>query len=224
MKTSLSLLSSACICALSISAQAATLVSWDFTGNNPLDHAQNDNAVGVVVADQATYATTLSGVTSTSLLGAGSLIFSNGVNGLDGNVDEINVQAVSAAGWLMEFSLDAGLGTIDITDISIELWRNGGGAPDTMAWQISTDGGSNFMAFGSASAAPSTGLASQATHTFTDSVSASNVVLRFAPTSNSGNLHITSIDVEGSYTAVPEPSSAALLGLGGLALILHRRR
>ena len=32
------------------------------------------------------------------------------------------------------------------------------------------------------------------------------------------------IDVEGTATAVPEPSSAALLGLGGLALIFRRRK
>lgn len=32
------------------------------------------------------------------------------------------------------------------------------------------------------------------------------------------------VDVFGSATAVPEPSSAALLGLGGLALILRRKR
>jgi hypothetical protein len=32
------------------------------------------------------------------------------------------------------------------------------------------------------------------------------------------------IDVEGTATAVPEPSSAALLGLGGLALLRRRRR
>ncbi len=219
MKLSLSLLSSACVCALSISAQAVTLVSWDFTGNNPLDHAQNDTAVGVVIAAQSTYATTLSGVTSTDLVGAGDLKFSNGVNGTDGNVDEINVQSITSAGWLMDFTLDAGTGTLDITGISIELWRNGGGAPDTMAWQLSTDGGSNFTAFGSTSAAPSTGLASQATHTFTDSVSASNVVLRFAPTASTGNLHITSIEVEG----IPEPSALLLGALSGLALLRRRR-
>ena len=90
-----------------------------------------------------------------------------------------------------------------------------------MAWQLSTDGGTNFAAFGSTIAVPSTGLASQATHTFTDSISASNIVLRFAPTGGTGNLHITSIDVEGTF--IPEPSALLLGALSGLALLRRRR-
>ena len=222
MKPSLFLLSSACVCALSISAQAATLVSWDFTGNNPLDHAQDATAVGVVVAAQTTYATTLANVTSTDLVGAGTLRFSNGVNGTDGNVDEINVQSGSAAGWLLDFDLTADSGTINVTGISINLWRNGGGAPDTMAFEVSVDGGA-FVAFGTGDTEASTGLAANRDFNFTGDVSGSSIVVRFAPTSSTGNLHISDIVVTGT-TNVPEPSSAALLGLGGLALILRRRK
>jgi len=38
------------------------------------------------------------------------------------------------------------------------------------------------------------------------------------------NWRIESVDLQFSTAAVPEPSSAALLGLGGLALILRRRK
>jgi hypothetical protein len=44
--------------------------------------------------------------------------------------------------------------------------------------------------------------------------------LTFSPNANTGELMIDSV----SYGAVPEPSSTALLGLGGLALLLRRRR
>ena len=222
MKPSFLLLSSACLCALSISAQAATLVTWDFTGNDPLDHAQDVTAVGVVVADSATYATTLANVSSADLFGRGDLRFSNGTNGGDGNVDELNIQSVTAAGWLFDFDVTADTGTINITEISINLWRNGGGAPDTMAFEVSVDGG-GFVAFGTSDTEASTGLAANRDFNFTGDVTGSSIVVRFAPTSSTGNLHISDIVVTGT-TVVPEPSSAALLGLGGLALILRRRK
>lgn len=43
-------------------------------------------------------------------------------------------------------------------------------------------------------------------------------------TSGTGNTRLTNVAFSVSVTAVPEPSSAALLGLGGLALILRRRK
>ncbi len=41
---------------------------------------------------------------------------------------------------------------------------------------------------------------------------------------NAGGTVFSEIDVFGTATAVPEPSAAALLGLGGLTLILRRRK
>jgi hypothetical protein len=41
---------------------------------------------------------------------------------------------------------------------------------------------------------------------------------------NSGGLRIRRNDSELAFTVIPEPSSTALLGLGGLALIMRRRR
>ena len=44
---------------------------------------------------------------------------------------------------------------------------------------------------------------------------------------NSGEIMFLTLDsfsLEGDITPVPEPSTTALLGLGGLALILRRRK
>lgn len=43
-------------------------------------------------------------------------------------------------------------------------------------------------------------------------------------TDNQGAAISNSVLVSGTVAAVPEPSSTALLGLGGLALVLRRRR
>jgi len=217
-------LAGAAFLALSFSAQAATLVTWDFTGNNPLDHAQNENAVGVVIASAGTYATDTAGVTSTDIIGRGNLDFSNGTNSGDGNVDEINLQSSTAAGWLFDFTVAVDPGsTINLTGLTINLWRNGGGAPDTMAFEVSTDGGATFSAFGTPDTEAATGLLADRDFNFTGDVTSENLVIRFAPTNSTGNLHISDIALTGTVS-VPEPSTAALLGLGGLSLILRRKK
>lgn len=61
---------------------------------------------------------------------------------------------------------------------------------------------------------------------YTSANGGNDLVLRFANVSNNGgdfNHNQTIID-NVSVTAVPEPSSTALLGLGGIALILRRRK
>jgi hypothetical protein len=52
-----------------------------------------------------------------------------------------------------------------------------------------------------------------------------NEILFFeADATNVGNVNLSDIEFSFDVTAVPEPSSSALLGLGCLALILRRRR
>lgn len=67
------------------------------------------------------------------------------------------------------------------------------------------------------------------THTFTDWVSAANdVTFRFAPRNNgagsTGNIHVNAVSVEGTFTSVPEPSSALLADLATLFLARRRRQ
>ena len=185
--------------AFTVPSGAAVLADWTFTGNNPADHTENENASGVVVADAATYVTTLAGVTSTDLVGSGTALFSNGTaGGAPVYQNEINVRGFGNATGGYEFTLTPTSGTINITGISIDLWRNGAGAPDTMIFEANVDGG-GFAAFGSSSVESNTGDEVFRTHNFSGDITGSSIVLRFTASNNTGNIHINDIQVTGDF-------------------------
>lgn len=228
-----SLLTASGIIGLTASAHAATLVDWTFTGNDPSAGGtilENDSADGVVVASSSSFASTLAGVTSSDIMGYGDAKFSLGTSGgAPLYQDELNLRGfvfsgatggVSTGGY--DFTLTAASGTINITEFTVDLWRNGAGAPDTFFIEANVDGG-GFVQFGSNSVESNSGDETFRTQTFTGDITGSSIVLRINATGNTGNVHFNDIQVTGDLIAVPEPSSAALLGLGGLALILRRR-
>ena len=121
---------------------------------------------------------------------------------------------------------------LNLTEFSLAVDPNNGpnfnGARDVTLF-VSIDGG-EFTQFGDAITRSGNALN---TNTYTDSVSVllgQEVEFR-AAFSDRGGFSATNLqsftrvgDIQISAEAVPEPSSAALLGLGGLALIMRRRK
>lgn len=214
--------------------QAATLVSWDFNGltapGTSVAYPSSANA------DAATYASPLSGINPGS-----DGTYTRDLEWSAGNVasNELNLQnwdltGTSASGttgsvgdgiinsWL-QFSLESDPSSIiNITSISMSAWRNGTGAPEDFAWDYSLDNGTTWIDFGTTVTQSEAGDSTFRTSNFTGNVNTSDVLLRFAPTGGSGNIHIESFSVEG--TVIPEPSSTILISLAGTLLVLRRRR
>jgi len=106
----------------------------------------------------------------------------------------------------LSFTLTATGGPIDLTRLSIHEWRNGGGAPQTMAWTIIVDGGAETP-FGSPVLDPNTGDFGFDWFNADGSVTANSTLeIRFRPygccgNNGTGNLHIDGLTVEGTVGA-----------------------
>ncbi len=210
------------IVALTASSNAAVLANysfaeWNVTGTTP------DN-----INDTYTNLDALKDVNllSTSIVTAG---FNEGGNGSYDN--EINVSTWSDG--TMTLTLDVGTSILNLDSIDLNIARNGTGAPAAMeinlgATQLatfdsmgihnggggaldSTGFGKSFALSGNAAAQGLTGVVTL-------------VIDREDSDTLNGNLRINDLVVNGTITAVPEPSTTALIGLGGLALILRRRK
>jgi len=119
------------------------------------------------------------------------------------------------------------------TSLTVELDYQGRANGNTLGLEYSALGDfTDTVTFGTIdNSAPNTTIALNQTYTatngsggitFTDTASIRIHVIggTQATQNNNSGTFVDNISV----TAIPEPSSAALLGLGGLALILHRRR
>jgi len=138
-----------------------------------------------------------------------------------------------AIGAYIEFSFSAAA-DLTLDQFSFHLFNNSNNGANYSARDVGlfvdVDGG-GFNQFGALDET-ATGNGNQGTITFSDSVSAESgdvVTYRLAFTdrtrTNNDLQAATRIgDVQISATAVPEPSSTFLLGLGGLTLILRRRK
>lgn len=172
-------------------------------------------------------ATTQRAVTTVGPAGSGDVAFEMNPNGaLSGST------ADSLAGGNFIFFTFTAAQDFELTELSALSDPNNGsnrnGARTAGAF-VSVNGGS-FTQFGSDFTLNTNGLR---TNLFTDTLlisSADTVEVRLAFTDelfSSGfqaATRVGSISVIGEAVVIPEPSSTALLGLGGLALILRRRK
>lgn len=115
------------------------------------------------------------------------------------------------------------LSTATTATISYD-WVNGSGASQPTRFfiaQYSADGGSNWTNLGS----QHNGNITSNSQTITTGLTA-NSLFRVVDLSAGGtqNMYLDNMLITSDAVAVPEPTTTALLGLGGLALILRRRK
>lgn len=225
---------SAVIAAASFS-EAAVIIDWNFTGIPAVPLAQENQPAPSPLISSA-QSGVIPGLTSSALLPSGPGLQTSSANGPTTGTalaDELNLKNWDAApnnsnNNYFHFTLTAGVpGTLSLDSVSISLWRNGGGAPNNLAWEAVVDGGS-AAPLGTTVVESLSGLGQPfRTYTFNQTITgATTIELRFRPfgsggVAGTGNLHINDIQVQGSV--VPEPS-ASLLAFAALGLMARRRR
>ncbi|BDS08481.1 hypothetical protein NT6N_35210 [Oceaniferula spumae] len=212
-------------------SQGAVLVNWDFSG---LDW-RSSGSTGLVTNDLApnpillaASSNALAGLSSTDLTPSASLrvVVNNTTAAGEADIRDFDFSGDGTNDNYVEFTLTADVaGTLNVDSISVSQWRNGAGAADGMAFDVSVNGGV-FSLYDAVQVDANSGSGpSFDTFTFNEAiVGADTVAIRFTPRAvnegSTGNIHVNNIQVNGS---VPEPSSLALIGLGGFALLLRRR-
>jgi len=214
-----------------VSANAAVLVDWDFSGI-PAEPVGSENTPPPHPLLLSTNANAAAGLSSSDLDHVG-LTYSTAVapGGVGTSVaGELNIKNFDRGGdgindHYIFFTLAADAGnTLNIDTLSINLWRNGGGAPNGIAFDVSVDSGP-FELY-DAVQTQGTGAGVPVLREFNESITgAASVEIRFTPRNagqgSTGNFHISGLTVEGSV--IPEPSGA-LLSLVGTGLLALRRR
>ncbi|MFK7909393.1 MAG: PEP-CTERM sorting domain-containing protein [Akkermansiaceae bacterium] len=135
----------------------------------------------------------------------------------------------SNEGATVEYSLGANALGYDITAIkSIAAWQSAGFGNQVWTVDVKAVGGS-FVNLATIDYTPSNG-GTGATMVDLTGLNATGIEsIRFTAGSTAGNsvgndFVFREMDVFGSATVIPEPSSSVLLGLGGLALVFRRRK
>ena len=212
------------------SAHAAVTISGPFTGassevNSTSEFAYDGNESSTDLLNGLD-ATSSSGWT----LSNGSTVpeLNDGIYGagFPGN----NVTGLwSNEGATVEYSLGANALGYDITAIkSIAAWQSAGFGNQVWTVDVKAVGGS-FVNLATIDYTPSNN-GSGATMVDLTGLDATGIEsIRFTAGSTAGNsvgndFVFREMDVFGAATVVPEPSSTALLGLGGLVLIFRRRK
>ena len=218
------------------SSHAAVLIDWDFSG---LDWRANQGS-GLVTNDLApnpilssASANAAPGLSSTDLIPSTGVtpnglrvVVNNNTRQGEADLRDFDFGGNGGNDNFVEFTITGtNPGTLNIDSISVTSWRNGGGAPDGMAFDVNVDGG-GYSLYAPVQVDPNTGDFGFDTFTFSSPIAgATTVGIRFTPRAqnggSTGNLHINGIAVNG--TVVPEPS-VSLLGAFSALMLLRRRR
>lgn len=210
----------ACFAMVAVESQAAVVAYWNFNSLNiPTASAPGSGGVPTTIAaDQGTGSISLSGWTGLVDDFAGSTL-----NALNSDASGASLSLVSSTGnnSFIEISFSmAGLRDLAITFDT----RGTSTGYDSGIWSYSTNG-STFFDFGAQTATRSTTFATTGPGVTASLNNASTAFLRYTlngATTTGGNNRIDNLQL--NATAVPEPSSLAVLGLIGAAGVVARRR
>ncbi len=209
-------------------AQAAVIASWTSTS------AQNISAAGTTVAETGGYGFGFEMVSGTGFV-AGGTAGNNTISVSDARLAD--AAAAYAGGDYVYFTWDVAY-TLTLNSIDGRYSRSAGGAQGA---QWGTIISSTWTSIGTAISSIPTATAGlvPTTTTFTGvpaltsgqlalavysgTVSGNGAWFRFDSRPSSGTAQVTALSIDGTMTAVPEPATMALLGLGGLALALRRK-
>ena len=206
-------------------SRADALVSWDFSGLDYTGFADNSPVPNPVLTPAD--ANAVAGLTVSDLTSSGLLTSVGNLIAGEGNFKNWDVGGDGVNDNYLEFSLEAPVaGGLSVDSIAITLWRNGGGAPNGIAFDVSVDGAA-YVLYDDVQTDPNTGDMGFDTFTFDGLVNdISSLGVRFTPRNagagSTGNLHISGLQVNG--TIVPEPASLSLLLCGLAPLFLRSRR
>ena len=230
--------------ALPATLQAAVLADMTLAEWTNTSASGGASHIGTTFSATSVIDVNIDSVAGNSVNSAGNV---HGVGGSGSNAGELNWTSWTGPGtnyFSILVTPSSGFG-VDLDDVTISVARNGSGAPkDLYVWVLG--GTYSGAALNTASAAANVQLTNGGLDVQNGGITTNNpklfdlsgVAQQNAPfsivfgarllddevLSAQGNLRINDIVINGDTIAVPEPASTALLGLGGLALILRRRK
>lgn len=226
-----------------VAANAATIVDFDFAGVDGTTAADKDKATFELTATDA-ISSGVSIVDGLNLRSPSTVDFTGG--GTTSSTNDLNVNGWGAGGSFsaafagnryITFTIQADTGfqlNLDGAAVTFTGFRNGSGAPSEFGITATTGGDTVVIGdqIGSDITVPNTGPGNVTPITASFSGSewdgvTDQIEIRLygAGSSTSGNMHFSNLVVDnGTVTAIPEPSSTALLGLAGLTLLTRRKR
>ena len=227
MTNTLRLLAIFALCATAYSAHAATVLSSDFNGVDPTDTTAPFTATNITWDN-------VNGIDTP----AGELTFDNpdGFHGNNANEIMVNRNLTTEGPWstTLDIQLDAGTASIALTSFDFNWRVTGNSGTNNTSSSKQTNFALNIT--GSISGdqgTPETGLQGTGSPFQFRSIDLTGITLNpgevytltFSAngTGFGHNASILDIALEGEITPVPEPTSLALLTLGGL-MIARRRR